>query len=321
MPFRRTFMLAAAMSVALPSLSWAAFPDKPIRVVVMISSGTGTDAVARFIANGMGKQLGATVVVENKAGAGGTIGTEFVAKAPADGYTILFTNGGHFTTPWLYDKLAYDPQADFTPVAQVAASALAVAVPAASPWQTMRELLDDAKKRPGKLSFSSAGQGSASHLTGALMWSMAGVNVTHIPYKSSSQAVMDAASGQVDIAVNGMAGTMPLVKGGKMRALAVTSLKRSELLPTVPTLDEVGLKDYEVISPIFVLARTGTPEPIVNALSAAIAAAAAAPEFKDLCHAQGLDVDIRGASAMQSVMPKEFARWKKMVVLAGAKVE
>ncbi|MES2999575.1 MAG: tripartite tricarboxylate transporter substrate binding protein [Pseudomonadota bacterium] len=321
MATRRTFIVAAAGACALPLSAWAAFPDRPIRMVVMISPGTGTDAVARFIATGMSKQLNTPVVVENKAGAGGTIGTEFVAKAPADGYTVLITNGGHFTTPWLYEKLAYDPQADFTPVAQVASSALAVAVPAASPYQTMREMLDDAKKRPGKLSFSSAGQGSASHLTGALMWSVAGVNVQHVPYKSSSQAVMDAASGQVDIAVNGMAGVMPLVKGGKIRVLAVTSLKRSELLPTVPTLDEVGLRDYEVISPIFALARTGTPDSVVSALSSAIAVSAGSPEFKDLCHAQGLDVDIRGSAALQSAMPKEFARWKKMVVLTGAKAE
>ena len=319
---RHVFTIAAAMLCVLSAVAGAApFPERPIRMVLMISPGTGTDVVARFIATAMSKQLGTPVVVENKAGAGGTIGTEFVAKSPSDGYTILITNGGHFTTPWLYDKLAYDPQTDFTPVAQVAASALAVAVATNSPWQSMRELLDDAKKRPGKLTFSSAGQGSASHLTGALMWSMAGVNVQHVPYKSASQAIVDVAGGQVDIAVNGMSGTLPLANGGKLRVLAVTSAKRSELLPTVPTLDEVGLRDFEVISPIFALARVGTPEPIVSALSAAMTAAAATPEFKDLCHTQGLDVDIRGYAAMPAVMTREFARWKRMVVLTGAKAQ
>jgi tripartite-type tricarboxylate transporter receptor subunit TctC len=277
--------------------------------------------VARFIAQGMSKRLNQPVVVDNKAGAGGIIGTDFVAKAPADGYTVLVTNGGHFTTPWLYEKLPYDPQADFVPVAQMATSALVVAVPVNSPYHTMRELLDDAKKRPGKITFSSAGVGSASHLTGALIWNMAGVVVSHVPYKSASQAVTDAISGQVDIAVNGMSGTLPLVKGGKLRALAVTTTKRSELLPDVPTLDEVGLRGFEVTSPIFILARVGTPPGAVDAIASAIEQTAAHPEFKELCKAQGLDVDVKGPAALQAAMPKDFARWKQMVVLTGAKAQ
>ena len=317
---RRTFALAGGAALALPRFAWAdKFPDKPVRLVVMIAPGTATDVLTRAVATQMSKQWNIPVLVDNKAGAGGVIGTDFVAKSAPDGYTVLVTNGGHYANAALNEALPYNAQGDFAPVAQFALSALVVAVSVNSPYHTMQELIAAAKQHPGTLSYSSAGNGSASHLAGALMASMANISLKHIPYKSASQAVVDGVSGQIDIVVNGMSGTLPLSKADKLRPLAVTSLKRSALLPNVPTLDEVGLAGYELISPIFALVRVGTPAPVVQSIASALTAAAASPEFKELCQVQGLDVDILDTAALQTAVPKEFAKWKKLVAMAGAK--
>ncbi|MGE4244155.1 Bug family tripartite tricarboxylate transporter substrate binding protein [Ramlibacter sp.] len=316
---RRQFAAAASLA-ALPGWAFAqSLTDKTVRAVVMNAPGTATDSIARFLAPHVGKATGATVVVENKVGAGGTLGTDYVAKQPADGTTLLVTNGAHYTFPWLFDKLPYDAAADFMPVANVALSTLSMFVPADSPLRTVQDVIAEAKKNPRKLSFSSAGQGTASHIAGALFNSRAGVEVAHVPYKVASQGLLDTASGQVQLGYGGMAGSLPLIKSGKLRALAVTSLKRSALLPNVPTLDESGLKGYEVVSPVFALVRAGTPAPIVAALANGVIAAAQTAEFKELCNTQGLDVEVVNTAGMREAMPREFAKWKNLVALAGAK--
>jgi tripartite-type tricarboxylate transporter receptor subunit TctC len=315
---RRTFTAVSAL--ALSGLARAqSFSDKPIRAVVMNAPGTATDALARFLANHLGRQLNTSVVVENKVGAGGTLATDYVAKSSPDGTTVLVTNGAHYTFPWLFDKLPYDAAADFTPVAMFAQSTLSMIVPTDSPFRTVQDVIAEARKNPGKLSFSSAGAGTASHIAGALLASRAGVTIEHIPYKVASQGLLDVASNQVQMGFGGMAGTLPLIKGGRVRALAVTSLKRSALLPAVPTIDESGLPGYEVVSPVFTLVRAGTPAAVVNTLANSIMAAASTAEFRELCGGQGLDVEILGPAAMQAAMPREFAKWKGLVALAGAK--
>lgn len=316
---RRLFSTAAAGTV-LPLMAWASiYPQQPVRAVVINAPGTGTDTTARFIAGQMSRKWNTPVIVENKAGAGGTIGTDFVAKAPPDGSNVLFTTGAHYSFPALYDKLPFDSAGDFTPVATIAQSAIVLIVPHDSPFHTVQDLIAAAKTNPGSVSFATPGAGTSSHLAAALLSSMARISLQHVPYKSATQAVLDVASGQAALGFNGVTTALPMLRGGKVRAIAVTSLKRSQLLPDVPTLHESGVKGYDFVTPILALVRTGTPDQVVNAIGEAVTAAAATPEFKALCEAQGLDVAIVGPAEMRIAMPKEFTKWKRLADLAGAK--
>lgn len=318
---RRRFTLAAACA-GLPFMTRAAaYPSQPVRAIVSNAPGTGTDITARFLANQMGKKWGQAVVVDNKAGAGGVLGTDLVAKAPADGYTVLFSTGAHFSLPALYSKLNFDARADFIPVAAFAQAPIVVFVPADSPFKTVQDLIAAAKKAPDSLSYSSPGPGTSSHLAAVMMTSQAGIRMLHVPYKSASQAALEVASGQAQVGFNGTGPTLPLLQAGKIRILAVSSLKRSAALPQVPTLDESGLKGYDFVTPILALVRAGTPAPIVAALGEALTAAAGLPEFKDLCLAQGLDVSIQGPADLKLTAPKEFDKAKHLIELAGVKAQ
>lgn len=315
---RRHFILTAA--AALPFAARAsAYPSQPVRAVVSNAPGTGTDITARFIANQMAKAWGVPVFVENKAGAGGAIGTDYVAKTAPDGTNILFTTGAHFSFPALYDKLAFDAKADFIPVASFAQAPIVVFVPADSPFKTVQDLVDAAKKTPDSLSYASPGAGTSSHLAAVMMATQAGIRMQHVPYKSASLAALEVASGQTQVGFNGTGVTLPLLQAGRIRILAVSSLMRSASLPQVPTLDESGLKGYEFVTPILALVRAGTPAPTVQAIGAAMTAAAAQPEFLELCKAQGLDVAIQGPAALQVSAPREFDKWKRLVDLADVK--
>ncbi|CUB01554.1 Bug family tripartite tricarboxylate transporter substrate binding protein [Comamonas thiooxydans] len=318
---RRRFTLAAACA-GLPFMARAAaYPSQPVRAIVSNAPGTGTDITARFLANQMGKKWGQAVVVDNKAGAGGVLGTDLVAKAPADGYTVLFSTGAHFSLPALYSKLNFDARADFIPVAAFAQAPIVVFVPADSPFKTVQDLIAAAKKAPDSLSYSSPGPGTSSHLAAVMMTSQAGIRMLHVPYKSASQAALEVASGQAQVGFNGTGPTLPLLQAGKIRILAVSSLKRSAALPQVPTLDESGLKGYDFVTPILALVRAGTPAPIVAALGEALTVAAGLPEFKELCLAQGLDVSIQGPADLKLAAPKEFNKAKHLIELAGVKAQ
>lgn len=318
---RRHLMLAAASS-ALPK--WAAattYPAQPVHVIVSNAPGTGTDITARFIANQMSKKWGVAVVVENKAGAGGALGTDFVAKTAPDGYNILLSTGAHYSLPVLYDNLNFDARADLIPVAAFAQAPIVVFVPAASPFKTVQDLVAAAKKAPGSITYASPGAGTSSHLAAVMLAQQAGIEMLHVPYKSASQAALEVASGQAQVGFNGTGATLPLLQAGKIRMLAVTSLKRSAALPQVPTLDESGLKGYDFVTPILALVRAGTPAPIVEAIGAAMTAAAAQPEFKELCKAQGLDVAIQGPAELMAVAPREFDKARRLVQMAGVQVQ
>jgi tripartite-type tricarboxylate transporter receptor subunit TctC len=321
---RRHFTLAAAAAAAavavLPLRAQSAnYPTQPVRAIVSNAPGTGTDITARFIANQISKTWGVPVFVENKPGAGGALGTDFVAKTAPDGGNILFTTGAHFSFPALYDKLAFDAKADFTPVATFAQAPIVMFVPADSPFKTVQDVIDAAKKAPDSVSYASPGAGTSSHLAAVMMNAQAGIRMLHVPYKSASQAALEVASGQAQVGFNGTGVTLPLLQAGRIRMLAVSSLKRSASLPQVPTMDESGLKGYEFVTPILALVRAGTPAPIVQAIGAAMTAAAAQPEFLELCKAQGLDVAIQGPAALQVSAPKEFDKWKRLVDLADVK--
>ncbi len=318
---RRSFSVALA-AAALPFAARAQdYPKQPVRAIVSNAPGTGTDITARFITRQMSQKWGVPVFVENKAGAGGALATDYVAKAAPDGYNILFTTGAHYGLPALYEKLAFDAQADFIPVAALAQSPIVVFVPADSPFKTVQDLIDAAKKSPNSLSYSSPGGGTSSHLAAVMMNNQAGIRMLHVPYKSASQSALDVASGQVPVGFNGTGAALPLLHAGKIRILAISSRKRSATLPQVPTLDEAGLKGYDFVVPILALVRAGTPASIVDAIGAAATAAAAQPEFQELCKAQGLDVAIQGPAEMKVSAPQEFAKWKRLVTLAGAKAQ
>lgn len=316
---RRSF--AAALAAAtLPFKSMAAtYPSQPVRAVVSNAPGTGTDITARFVATHMGRKWGVPVFVENKAGAGGALGTEYVARTAPDGYNILFTTGAHFSFPALYDKLAFDARTDFTPVAVFAQAPIVMFVPADSPFKSVQDVIDASKKAPDSVSYASPGVGTSSHLAAVMMAHQAGVRMLHIPYKSASQAAVEVSSGQTQVGFNGTGVTIPLLQAGKIRILAVSSLKRSATLPQVPTLDEAGLQGYHFVTPILALVRSGTPQAVVDAIGATLTAAAAQSEFKELCRAQGLDVAVQGPAELRVSAPKEFDKARRLVELAGAK--
>lgn len=293
------------------------YPSKPIRVVVPVTAGSGSDATARFVSNALGKAWGATIFVDNRPGAGGALGAAEVAKAAPDGYTLLFNYAAHYSNPWVL-KTSFDAVKDFEPVARMANSTLIIATRPDSPLRNLRDLLAAAKAKPGQISYASAGIGSTGHMAGALLETMAGVTFNHVPYKAASQVPVDASTGQVDFMVGGLASSLPLIKGGRLRVLAVTTDKRSASLPDVPTVAEAGVPGYENSSPIWMFAPRGTPQAIVNKLSTALTRIAATPEFRAYAFGQGIEVDIQTAAVAKADAAAQSAKWRKLVELTAA---
>lgn len=313
---RRTFNFLPLLGAA-PMLAWAqVYPSKPIRLVAAFSPGTSTDALARYIGQQMSKSLGVSVVVENKVGAGGMIATDFVAKSPPDGYSVLFTTASFYALPYISEKLPYDAFNDFAAVAAVAQAGLVLAVGPDSPFTSIRELIAEAKKKPGSLSYATSGLGSTTHMGGAAFNAAAGTDIRAVHYKVATQASIDASTGQVSMVVSGFAAAVALMKAGKLRPLAITNLRRSDLLPDVPTLAESGLSKFEVVTPVLAFARAGTPRPILEGLSKTILAALATPEYKALCVALVLDVASIDEATLGAGMPQEFVKWKTLADLA-----
>lgn len=324
MMFRSTFAAAAlaafAAGAVAPAFS-ADFPDgKTIRIIVATGVGTGSDLSARQIAVGLGKELNTPVIIENKTGAGGVIGTDFVAKAAPDGYTLLGTYAQHYTNQ-LVQKTPYDAIMDFEPIARVANSALVISVATNSPYKTLKDVIEAAKQKPGIITYGSSGNGTTSHMAAALFASMAGIQLNHVPYKAPGQVALDAAAGQIDLSFNGMSSVLPLIKGGRLRPLAVTTPQRSQSLPDVPTVAELGYPGYEAASPVWIFAPRGTPPAIVNKLSEAVVRQAQSQGFKELCLNQGLEVDVQNAATAKAAGPGELEKWRKLMKVAGAKAE
>lgn len=313
-------VVAGAFGAAEPAFA-ADFPDgRPIKIVVATGVGSGSDLTARQIAAGLSKDLNTPVIVDNKTGAGGVIGTDFVAKAAPDGYTLLGTYAQHYTNQ-LVQKTPYDAVKDFEPIARIANSALVISVAPDSPYKSLKDVIEAAKKKPGVITYGSSGNGTTSHMAAALFTSMAGISLNHVPYKAPGQVALDAAAGQIDLSFNGMSSVLPLIKGGRLRPLAVTTAQRSQSLPDVPTVAELGLPGYEAASPIWIFAPRGTPQPIVDKLSAAVVAQAQAPAFKELCMTQGLEVDVQNAATAKAGGPGELEKWRKLMKATGAKAE
>ena len=264
-------------SVAMLLSPWTAhaqddgYPNRTVRIVVPFAPGGSTDVVARILADKLGAEFKQTFVVDNRAGAGGNIGADAVAKAPADGYTLLMaTTGVLAINHHLYKSMPFDAARDFTPVSYTSLITNILVVPANFPARSVPELIAAAKARPGALSFASSGAGSSTHLSGELFKAMAGVDILHVPYRGSPQAITDVMAGQVTMLFDNAPSSMPCVQDGKLRALAVTSKKRLPNLPDVPTLDEAGVKGYESLSWSGIVAPAATPRAVILKLNAAI---------------------------------------------------
>src|SRR5436190_7287636 len=283
----RTFLMLLALIVSQAAFAQN-WPNRPVRFLVPFAAGAGiNDIMARLVGQHLGAGLGQPVVIENRAGAGGIAGTEAAAKAAPDGYTFLMTNLSLVTSAFLYAGLPYDPQKDFVPVTLVATSPLMLVVHPSVAAKSVQELVALAKANPGRLNFGSGGVGSTPHLSGELFKSLAGIDAVHVPYKGGAPALNDLVGGQLSFMIENVPGTMPFVKGGKLRALAITSAQRSPLDPTLPTMAEAGVPGYEVVGWNGIVAVAGTPPGIVARLQAEVGSALRLPEVRERLAALG----------------------------------
>ena len=320
---KRFVLVCALVLLGGPALAFAqAYPARPIRIVVPYPPGGTSDILARSIGDRLGAALGQPVVVDNKPGANGNVGADVVAKAAADGHTLLLADIGALAiSPSVYPTLPFDPARDFAPVSLVAYSPHILVVNPGVPAHSVQELVALAKAKPGKLNFAISGVGGAPHLAGVDFALRTGVQWEYIPYKGGSQAIADVAGGQADVTLNGMLATYPLVKGGKLRLLGVSSAQRMSAIPDVPTIAESGLPGFETGSWQGVVAPAGTPREVVARLNAEIGRILAAPEMRDKLGQQGAEVRTDTPEEFGAFIRAEMARWAKVVKDANVKVE
>ncbi len=308
-----TLAMSTAPLVAQAQSSASGYPTKPIRLVVPFPAGGATDIFARTLSQKLGEKIGATVVVENKPGAGGTLGSDLVAKSSADGYTLLLaTSSTHSIGPNLNPKMPYDAVRDFTPIGQVGNAPSIMLVPNSSPAKTIQEWIEFAKKNPGRLNYASSGNGTIVQLTAELFKSQAGLFVVHIPYKGTALAMPDLISGKVDVLFDSLPTGLPHVKDGRLRALGVTSAQRTNMAPGLPAIAEV-LPGYESTTWFGLFGPQGLRPEIVARVNTAALQALADPEVKDKL--QRLGIEALGTSPMQftSMLASESAKWKKII--------
>jgi tripartite-type tricarboxylate transporter receptor subunit TctC len=313
----------AGLSLLTPQFATAQpYPNRPIRAVVPLAPGGGTDTVGRLVAAKLSESLGQQIVVDNRGGGGGVVGTDLVAKATPDGYTILV---GSITTnavnPVLYKKLPYDHIRDFAPISLIGTVPNALVVHTSVPAKSMKEFIAHAKANPGKVNYGSSGLGSAPHLSMELIRSMTGVAMTHVPYKGAGAAVADVLGGQIQALCSSLAGLLPHIKSGRVRALGVTTTKRNLQLPDVPTIAESGLPGYEVTIWYALFAPGATPKPILARLNAETVKALSTAELKERLTLQGLDVTSSTTDELTALVKSETAKWAKVTKESGVQLE
>jgi tripartite-type tricarboxylate transporter receptor subunit TctC len=326
-PNRRQVLAAIAGACAMPAIAQGSWPTKPVRIVVPFAPGGTTDILARAVAPELSRAFGQQFIVDNRAGAGGNVGSEIVAHSPPDGYTLLMgTVGTHGINRALYAKLPYDPIKDFAPITLVAG------VPNVMEMQTeranalgihnVRDFIKYAKANPGKLNMASSGSGTSIHLAGELFKSMAGVFMVHVPYRGSGPALMDMVGGTMDVMFDNLPSSLPHIKAGKLKALAVTSLQRSAALPDVPTMEEAaGLKGFDATSWFGLLAPAGTPPDIVNRIQQEVAKSLQTPAIKDKMLAQGAIPSGNTPAEFAKHIDAEHRKWAQVVKVSGAKAD
>jgi len=311
----------ALLLVAGPAAWGQAYPTHPIKVVVPFSPGGAVDGPMRVIAQELFRDIGEQVVIENKPGAGATIGADFVAKSPPDGYTLLLASQTIAISATLYPKLPFDAIADFAPITLIGREPGVIVVNPALPVATLQELVAYAKEHPGQLDYASSGNGSGQHLFAALLASMTGMKLNHVPYKGSAQATADLLGGQVMMSIPGTAGMVGHIKTGKLRALAVTGATRSPQLPDVPTAIEAGVPGYEAYVWMGLLAPKGTPATIIDKLQREVIAALAVPQVKNALTAAGIEIVGSTPAEFGTFLREEKDRWAKVIRETGAKVD
>ena len=297
------------------------YPSKPVRLIVPFAPGGSNDIMARIVAQKFSEALGQQVVVDNRAGGSGIIGTDLAAKAQPDGYTLLMMSLTFAVNPSLFRKLPYDTGKDLTPLTLVASAPLMLVVHPSIPAKSVKELVAHAKANPGKLNFGSGGPGTTPHLAGEMLKLMGGLQMTHVPYKGGGPALADLMGGQIQLMLENIPSTLPLSKSGKLRALGVTALKRSPLVPDLPTLDEAGLKGYEIVgwNGLFVPART--PAGIVTHLHEHTVHALKQPDVRERLATLGAEGVGSSPDEFRAFVNAEIAKWAKVVKAAGLKVE
>jgi tripartite-type tricarboxylate transporter receptor subunit TctC len=314
------FALAATASTAAGAAdSW---PDKPVRMIVPFPAGSSTDIVSRIIAQKLSVRLGQQFIIDNRSGASGAIGADATARAAPDGYTIgIATLSTHALAASLNPNLSYNPAADFAPISMIGSAPYALAVYAGLPARNVAELIALAKAKPRALNYASAGPASLAHLAGALFAYMAKVELTHVPYRSSGQAVLDLTEGRIEMQFGTLGPTLPYIRSGKVRPLAVTGARRSASLPEVPTLDEAGLSGFEASLWMALVAPAATPAPIIARLNAEMATILAAPDTIAALDTQGMETEPSTPEELRRRIRGEIDKWRALVAAAGINAE
>ena len=310
-------LLAVSVPVAAQN-----YPTRPIRVILGVPAGGTPDVTARAVTPAMSRVLGQQLVVDNRPGAASIIATDLVAKAVPDGYTLLVTSQGPLTIiPHVQKQLPYDPQRDFAPIGVIASNAFLLIANPSLPARSVKELIALARSAPGKLNYASAGNGAPNHLAGELFKSMAGVDITHVPYKGAPQAVSDVLAGHMQLMFNSIAPVISHIKAERIRALGVGGSKRAPQLPEVPTIAEAGVPGYEAITWFALFAPAKTPKPILAKVSDALAAALAAPDTRSVFDTQGMDAGTGRPDELAALVRRDYERNAKIVKTANVKVD